>query len=196
MAEEVAFDRYVPSAAQAQQAQALIQLLQECDVQGLAVSVFGGYGLDALYGRLTRDHGDFDLVVATEAQAQLIAVLVRQGYERMPEWSEPRRKEVFVHAALAAPFKAEVAVLDHATIAQLAQQYGVEIDLSLFLPEMPNGQLLGYPVRTPTLEGVEIVNLIQRQTGRARGWAAFLHQEHQAKLMALLRQQQALSSAA
>lgn len=195
MAEEVAFDRYVPSAAQAQQAQALIRLLQGCDAQGLTVSVFGGYGLDALYGRLTRDHGDFDLVVATETKAPLRAVLAKQGYKHMPAWSEPGRKEVFVHPALAAPFKVEVAVMDGTIMGQLAQQYGIEIDLSLFLPEIPNGQLLGYSMRTPTLAGIEIVNLIQRQTGIARGWAEFLHHEHQAKLIVLLRQQQAPSSA-
>jgi hypothetical protein len=195
MAEDVTFDRYVPSTAQAQQAQALIRLLQERDAQGVAVSVFGGYGLDALYGRLTRDHGDFDLVVMTEAQAHLSVVLEGQGYEHVPQWSESGRKEVFVHAALAAPFKVEVAVFDRTTMAQLAQQYRLEMDMSLFLPDMPNGQLLGYPVRTPTLDGVEIVNLIQRQTGIARGWAEFLHQEHQAKLMALLRRRKSLSSA-
>ena len=181
------FDGYIPSPAQTNQAEALLKLLKECDEQGIQVCVFGGYGLDSLYGRLTRDHGDFDLIVETNMQPHLAEVLKKQDYEHMPAWDEPGRKTVYIHPALAAPFKVEVATLDETKLDYAAQAYGISIEYSILFPATPNGRLFGYPIRTPTPEGVELVNKIQQMTGVERGWDEFTHLQHQQLLLRLLK---------
>lgn len=184
----IPFDTYRPSSNQLRQAQMLIDLLRECDVQGIIISVFGGYGLDALYGQLTRDHGDFDLFAAPEVQPRLFEVLAAQGFRHVPEWREEGFKEVFVHPAMAAPFKVDIAPLNHTILARFAQLTGLELDLSMFFPEPPNGQLLGYPMRVPTLAGVESIDYAQTQRHTALGSAEYAYRTHQAQLMALLRE--------
>jgi len=181
-------ENYSPSPRQAKQAQALITLLQQCDAEDVVVTVFGGYGLDALYGKLTRDHRDFDLVIEPSTRPHLERVLVNQGYTHIPAWSELDRKEVFTHPDFAEPFAAEVATFDRTMIPHLVQQYGMPIADTALFPEVPNGRLLDYPIRTPTLEGVAIINRIQQQTGVSRGWAEFAHQAHQALLVAVLHE--------
>ena len=179
-------ENYSPAPSQTKQAQALITLLQQCDAGGVVVTVFGGYGLDALYGKLTRDHCDFDLVVEPSTRPHLERVLVSQGYTLISVWSEPGRKEVYTHPDFAEPFAAEVATFDRTMIPHLARQYGIPLADTALFPEIPNGRLFDYPIRTPTLEGVAIINRIQQQTGVSRGWAEFAHQEHQALLLAVL----------
>lgn len=181
------FDEYIPSPAQTNQAEALLKLLKECDEQGIQVCVFGGYGLDALYERLTRDHGDFDLIVEAEVQPRLSEVLKKQGYEHIPAWDEPGRKTVYTHPALAAPFKVEVATLDETKLDYAAQTYGISIEYTVLFPTTPNGRLFGYLIRTPTPEGVELVNKIQRVTGVERGWDEFIHLQHQQMLLRVLK---------
>lgn len=189
-----ALENYIPSPTQAKQAQALVTLLQQCDAEGIIVTVFGGYGLDALYGKLTREHRDFDLVVEPSTRPQLERVLVSQGYTHIPAWSEPGRKEMYTHPDFAEPFAAEVATFDPAMLPHLVQQYGIAIAATALFPETHNGRLLNYPLRTPTLEGVAIINRIQQQTGLDRGWTEFAHEEHQALLLALLKERASLSA--
>lgn len=65
---ETTFNHYIPSPTQVQQVQARIALLKQCDAADIIVSIFGGYGLDALYGRLTRDHQQALLAILKQRQ--------------------------------------------------------------------------------------------------------------------------------
>jgi hypothetical protein len=185
---DIPFNDYYPSANQRRQAQMLIELLQECDEQGIMISVFGGYGLDALYGQLTRDHGDFDLFAAPEAHPHLFGVLAAQGYRHVPEWREEGFKEVFIHPTVDAPFKVDIAPLNRTILARIAQQIGMELDIRMYFPEQPNGQLLGYSMRVPTLAGVESIDYAQTRRHTARGSAEYAYRAHQTQLMTLLRE--------
>ncbi len=188
MSNESEWASYVPSPQQARQLDALLALLKQCDAVDLPICVFGGYGLDALYGKLTRDHHDFDIIVATDNQEPLIEILMTLGYEHVPAWSEVGRKDCYIQRELGPDFVLELATIDEAKLAYVSQQHGIDADLSLVFPPEPNGQLLGQAMRTPTLQGIEIVNQIQRQTGSERGWDEFPHRQHQEALLAFLRQ--------
>ena len=56
---------------------AVIDLLEAA---GVSVSVAGGCAVDALVGRVTREHGDLDLAVDTREIDQTIAALAAMGY--------------------------------------------------------------------------------------------------------------------
>ena len=59
----------------------MLDALERADVRAW---VEGGWGIDALVGRETRDHDDLDLAVDTEADGfeRAVAALTRVGYER------------------------------------------------------------------------------------------------------------------
>ena len=59
---------YHPSDEQLRKLNSLLAILVKCHQLGIRVWVTGGYGLDALYGTLTRDHNDFDLFINPVSQ--------------------------------------------------------------------------------------------------------------------------------
>ncbi|MBV7334865.1 nucleotidyltransferase family protein [Chloroflexi bacterium TSY] len=186
MSSQTEWENYIPSQRQQELVDTLIALLQECDRVGLFVSVFGGYGLDALYGKLTRDHGDFDLIVETQMEDQFVEILERHGYVYSEELSEPGRKACYLSENLGG-FKLEYVTLDENKLMFFQQQFGIELEMAQIFPFEPNGQLLGFDMRVPTIEIVQIVGRIQAQTGAARGWGEFQHQEHQEALVDYLK---------
>jgi lincosamide nucleotidyltransferase A/C/D/E len=55
--------------------------------------VAGGWGVDALVGRQTREHRDLDLAIDAEQEAFAVAALRRLGYEVETDW-RPARVEL------------------------------------------------------------------------------------------------------
>jgi hypothetical protein len=184
---KLGFEDYTPEPNQMQQALALVRLMQHCDAQKVCMSIFGGYGLDALYGKLTRDHSDFDLVIENEAEDHFVKILAELDYEYLPERSDPGRKAAYRQRDLDVPFKLEYATLDSSKLVQMVNQLNFSFDHSLFFPSPPNGQLLGYPLRTPTIAGVEIIMKIQEYATQELGWPPYKHLQHQESLLRVLK---------
>ena len=101
-------NNYAPSEAQMKQAQALIALIRRCDQEDLPVCVFGGYGLDALYGRLTRDHDDFDLLIRAASQPRFVQILEALGYLVMDIHADEPQELLHLLLAEAAYVEAEL----------------------------------------------------------------------------------------
>ena len=68
-----------------EQAQELYELL---DQSGVRCWVMGGWGVDALLGRVTREHKDLDLLVLLADLPRYAEVVRQHGFERDLEWSE------------------------------------------------------------------------------------------------------------
>ena len=179
---------YRPSPNQLRQAEVLLELLRRCGEANVQVSLTGGYGLDALYGQLTRDHHDFDLLVEAGSRNTLVKILMDLGYENVPARNDPRRrKEEYVKRGSEDDYEVEFVTLDSAALAYYAQQFGFRPDMALLFPSEPNGQLLGQLMHAATLEGVEMIDQVQQHNARELGWRAYKHQEHHAMLLDLLR---------
>jgi hypothetical protein len=58
----------------------VLKVVRMCNDAGVAVNVSGGWGIDAIVGRQTRDHRDLDLLVREEQFDAAIAVLVAMGF--------------------------------------------------------------------------------------------------------------------
>jgi lincosamide nucleotidyltransferase A/C/D/E len=71
-------------------AASVLAVLAELEAAGLRVWVAGGWGVDALVGRETREHSDLDLAVDHEQLADTIALLESMGYTIETDWRPAR----------------------------------------------------------------------------------------------------------
>ena len=58
----------------------LLDVLRVLDAAGIAVSIEGGWGVDALLGRQTRDHADVDLALERNDCEAAASALAARGY--------------------------------------------------------------------------------------------------------------------
>jgi lincosamide nucleotidyltransferase A/C/D/E len=82
---------YMTGAMSAEQAQAVYELL---DQNGVRCWVMGGWGVDALLGRVTRGHKDLDLLVLISDLPRFAELVQEQGFTRKLEWPESQPIDV------------------------------------------------------------------------------------------------------
>jgi lincosamide nucleotidyltransferase A/C/D/E len=61
-------------------------VLGELETAGIGFWVGGGWGIDALVGRQTRDHDDLDLSIAASDLERALALLERHGFDVVTYW--------------------------------------------------------------------------------------------------------------
>jgi lincosamide nucleotidyltransferase A/C/D/E len=67
---------------------AVLEFLGLMEASSLDVCLDGGWGVDALLGEQTREHGDLDVIVRVEDAPRLAAVAGAAGYARQPGGTE------------------------------------------------------------------------------------------------------------
>jgi lincosamide nucleotidyltransferase A/C/D/E len=72
------------------QASQVVELLDFFDGVGLRVWVAGGWAVDAVIGRQTREHGDLDLAMDATQLERLMAVLGERGFVVTEDWLPSR----------------------------------------------------------------------------------------------------------
>ncbi len=72
------------SAAREMSGDAVVQLLQLFEQNGVEVVVDGGWGVDALLGEQTRVHADLDIALEHKDVPKLRALLEARGYKDVP----------------------------------------------------------------------------------------------------------------
>lgn len=153
-------DEYTPDDEQLKQLDALSSLQQECTVRGIAFSVLGGYGLDGLYGKLTRKHDDVDILVEEGKLIDFKLVLEDLGYVPNPDEEE---KEDYIHPDLPHGFDIEF------TDAAILREYP-DISMQEVFPENNNAQLGTLSFKTPVLEVHKKIIEIQNKRKEELGW--------------------------
>ena len=61
----------------------VIDLLEKIEQIGIEVWIDGGWGVDALLGRQTRPHNDIDIFVQKKDDAEIIKLLISNGYSEI-----------------------------------------------------------------------------------------------------------------
>ena len=80
--------------AEAMTAEQALTVYELLDAPGVRCWVMGGWGVDALLGRVTRVHKDLDLLVHRADLARYADITRSGGFDRKLQWSENRRLEV------------------------------------------------------------------------------------------------------
>lgn len=180
--------QYRPSDKQIKQLDSLLAILRECRRLGIRVWVVGGYGLDALYGALTRDHGDFDLFIKEESKDKFIQIINRHGYKYTPQKVGEVGKSVFRNPSLSPSFKLELGTIEQAE--ELLQKLDITTDTALFTPEKPLGSLRNQPIWTPTLEGFKKMIEINDQLANKDGGDEYPYRGWQEKILMVLERRE------
>jgi lincosamide nucleotidyltransferase A/C/D/E len=71
-------------------AERALRVLDALDAEDAGVVVGGGWAVDALLGRQTREHGDLDLWVPAERLERLVRALLPLGIDRIQYWGDNR----------------------------------------------------------------------------------------------------------
>jgi lincosamide nucleotidyltransferase A/C/D/E len=69
-------------------ATAVLEFLALMESSSISVCLDGGWGVDALLGRQTREHADLDVILRVEDAPRLVEVARAAGYARQPGGSD------------------------------------------------------------------------------------------------------------
>ncbi|UNX54861.1 aminoglycoside nucleotidyltransferase [Georgenia sp. TF02-10] len=64
----------------------VVRLLALLAEKGVRPWIDGGWGVDALLGRQTREHADLDMVIEDRDEAATVSVLEGEGFQAVPMW--------------------------------------------------------------------------------------------------------------
>ncbi len=173
----IALDTYNASKEQIARLHLLTRLVRNLESSGARYAVAGGYGLDGLYGALTRDHDDIDLVTTEEYLPAIQKVVRAAGFE-LDIVKLRGNVEVYIHAATKT--KLELATLDG------IKEY-TDIDVAHLLPESPNAALDNTAFRTPSIVGHDELSNIQNKRAVEGDWGPYKHSEWKSRIMAELK---------
>jgi len=153
-------ENYLPDKKQLRRVGSLLDIIRQCEDTGIIVAVFGGYGLDGIYGKLTRSHDDIDILVTDSQIDDVKTVLEILGYQR--DLSEVG-KYVYKNAMIDPSFKVEFAGLS--TLGQFTEK-----DTDYFIPSEANASLEGQLFRAMTLRGQKDIIEIQNIRAAQEKW--------------------------
>lgn len=153
-------ENYVPDKEQLRRVGSLLDITRQCEDVGIIVTVLGGYGLDGIYGKLTRSHDDIDMLVADSQIDDVKTVLEILGYQR--DLGEVG-KYVYKNVMMDPSFKVEFAGLS--TLGQFTEK-----DTDYFIPSEANASLDGQLFRAMTLRGQKDIIEIQNIRAEQEKW--------------------------
>ncbi len=145
--EKIELDNYKPSPQQNSQLEMLFRILDLAKLRGIAVYITGGYGLDALYGRLTRDHRDIDVYIKQGQAKEFENSLHELGFTPTGELIGEVGKKEFSHKDFPEDF-----TLEYGTFEKAQKLLSEAENIEKVLPSKPLGQLDGKKVPVPSLE--------------------------------------------
>lgn len=125
-----------------------VRLLTMLDAEAVWFGLAGGWGVDALAGRMTRAHADLDLIVAADRMDDTVRLLTEDGYQVATDWL-PVRLELHDGDGRAVDLHPA-----HPDGAGGHWQAGLGDTRYQYPPEFwTTGRIGGRPVRCATVEG-------------------------------------------
>lgn len=169
---EEVLDSYQPSEEQLNQLSALIDIVKKTEKENLETVLLGGYALDGLYGKLTRSHGDIDLLVGggQEGFESFKNILGELGYyaDTSEVSQTDQEKSVYRNKQMNPTFKVEFAKLS-----ALSAFIRKDENIDLYIPKDCNASLNGQPFKAFTLYGCKRTIEIQNSRAKVRDWGNY-----------------------
>lgn len=175
----VDLNNYLPSQQQQAQLDLLLNLLREAKKQAIEIIVTGGYGLDALYGKLTRNHRDFDLFVHFSDKDRFTNLLNNLGFISTEKLIGKVKKEEFCSAKFP-NFSVEFGIIENA-LDLLSPQQKSKVSQGYSL-----GSLNNNPVPTPNLTGYKIIIDLNNHLAVQNGEREYPHKDWMETMIAEL----------
>jgi hypothetical protein len=149
--------------------------VSECSDSNVDICVVGGYGLDALYGKLTRDHGDIDILVE---DGKIIEAKKIMGDLEFVEYTGDSDKKKNVYkpsggSSLPSTFK-----IEFGEVGEYRKYFPSDKPLDTFIPKDANGELADVPIKTLTLEGQKLAAEVQKKRAVEGSWGEYKHEGH------------------
>ena len=182
---DIEFKKYVPSQEQLDQLATLFELVDRCKQSGIDICIVGGYGLDALYGKLTRDHGDIDLLIPENKLRETRTIVEEMGFIEDTTDTD-KNKNLYRpnnNSKLPNSFK-----IEFGSIGAYNKFFSSETPLESIIPKNENGSLMEKPIRTLTLEGHKIAAEVLKKRAKEGKWGEYKHQNNFEKMVRILSQ--------
>ncbi len=176
---------YTPSKEQLKQLEILFELIDKCKEKEIEIWIVGGYGLDALYGSLTRDHGDIDLIVWEKDLLAVGKMVEEMGFMKDANEAEKNKKVYRPEATVAVN---DLFKIEFGSIEFYGQFFPKETPLESLISKSENGVIMGKTIKTLTLKGYEITAEVQNQRAVRGNWGEYKHQKHFEKMISVLNE--------
>lgn len=158
----------------------LKSLVSQLKEKGIHYVIAGGYGLDGLYGEVTRDHGDIDMLVEEKDLDALDYVLKEMKFEKVQDdqWKREYKRS-------GDDFKIEC------SNPVALQKHGFGSKLTLF-PEKDNAMVEGFSFSVIPLSTVKELDSRQNERARENNWPEYPHSASKERLITQIEQQEVL----
>lgn len=158
-------NKFIPSQEDIERSELVLDIFQKSEENGVLTTLLGGFGLDALYGKLTRSHEDVDFGIHKSDEENFVRIISERGFKLKEKQENPKEYKVEYH-------KGNL-ILEYSTDDRLKYFSGIEYE-DLF-PNECNGILLGKKIRTPTLKGHKWMIEVQNERAKLKGWGKYKH---------------------
>jgi predicted nucleotidyltransferase len=175
---------YTPTREQLDQVEILHQLVELCKNDDVDIYVMGGYGVDGLYGDLTRNHGDIDILVEEEKIQNFQDIVEQAGFVEDTTNTDRNKKVYRPSNKLSLP---ETFKIEAGSISLLKKFLPKETPLESIFPREENARLANFSFKTLTLKGQEIVSEIQNARAVEEEWGEYKHRKNFDEIMEILR---------
>ncbi len=148
---------YIPSQEQKEKLELLQSVITSLQKKGVRFAIAGGYGLDALYGSLTRNHKDYDFVVFDDSEESFREVVTKLGFNHNS--IKESGTVVFNHGEVGV----ELEYMPASKVQEFLQNAGV-VGIDLESDEIASsGELNGVNVPTFNLETYRMFDSLQNE---------------------------------
>lgn len=144
--------------------------------------------IDALYGKLTIDHRDFDLHVYKKNKNTFINILEMLGYYPTGKTVGVIGKEVYKHRDLSPNFSLEFAMIEKDK--EIMKRLGIELPI----PEKSLGTLNNHAIWTPTLETFKVIIAINNKLAEKGNGKEYPHLTWQQEILNALERKISLKT--
>ncbi len=142
--------KYLPTIEQKNRFDLLRKIIIIFEERHIKYFVVGGYGLDGLYGELTRDHDDIDMIIDSDNLNGAQTILSELGFKR--EADKPSGLEVYLHDKTNTK-------LEMANLKLIKEMF--RIDEERLTSQTTDTYLSGLFLRVINLEGQKLIRAIQ-----------------------------------
>ncbi len=167
---------YNPSPQQQQQLDLLFKILDLASQNNIRLYVTGGYGLDALYGELTRNHRDIDVYLHTSDEAGFIKILNALGFSATSQTIGEVKKREYKNPDFTDEFSIEYGIIEE------GMRLMNTTSIAEYVPTTPIGVLNGKPIWTFTLFAFKKMHTFNKSPA-ARHTEPYRHQHWLDNLM-------------